>query len=31
MADGLRKGYLYLSDADARPENAADPAHQSVG
>jgi hypothetical protein len=25
MADGLRKGYLYLSDADARPENAADP------
>jgi Met-zincin/Domain of unknown function (DUF5117) len=25
MADGLRKGYLYLSDADARPDNAADP------
>ena len=25
MADGLKKGYLYLSDADARPENAADP------
>ncbi len=25
VADGLRKGYLYLSDADARPENASDP------
>ncbi len=25
MADGLRKGFLYLSDADARPDNAADP------
>ena len=25
VADGLRKGYLYLSDGDARPENAADP------
>ena len=25
VADGLKKGYLYLSDADARPENAADP------
>jgi hypothetical protein len=25
MADGLKKGFLYLSDADARPENAADP------
>lgn len=25
VADGLRKGYLYLSDADARPDNAADP------
>jgi hypothetical protein len=25
MAEGLRKGYLYLSDADARPDNAADP------
>ncbi len=25
MADGLKKGYLYLSDADARPDNAADP------
>lgn len=25
MAEGLKKGYLYLSDADARPENAADP------
>jgi hypothetical protein len=25
MADGLKKGYLYLSDADARPENSADP------
>ena len=25
IADGLKKGYLYLSDADARPENAADP------
>ena len=25
VADGLRKGYRYLSDGDARPENAADP------
>lgn len=25
VADGLTKGYLYLSDGDARPENAADP------
>lgn len=25
VADGLRKGYLYLSDGDARPESAADP------
>ena len=25
VADGLKKGYLYLSDADARPDNAADP------
>jgi len=25
VADGLRRGYLYLSDGDARPENAADP------
>ena len=25
VADGLRKGYLYLSDGDARPDNAADP------
>ena len=25
VADGLKKGYLYLSDGDARPENAADP------
>ncbi len=25
VADGLRKGYLYLSDADARPEYASDP------
>ncbi|MHB1311151.1 MAG: zinc-dependent metalloprotease [Gemmatimonadaceae bacterium] len=25
VADGLRKGYLYLADADARPENASDP------
>ncbi|HEV8409553.1 MAG TPA: zinc-dependent metalloprotease, partial [Gemmatimonadaceae bacterium] len=25
MADGLKKGFLYLSDADARPDNAADP------
>ena len=25
IAEGLRKGYLYLSDADARPENASDP------
>ena len=25
MADGLRKGYLYLSDADARPDYASDP------
>ena len=25
MADGLRKGYLFLSDQDARPENASDP------
>jgi hypothetical protein len=25
VAEGLRKGYLYLSDADARPENASDP------
>jgi hypothetical protein len=25
VADGLRKGYLYLTDADARPENASDP------
>jgi hypothetical protein len=24
-AEGLRKGYLYLSDADARPANASDP------
>lgn len=24
-AEGLRKGYLYLSDADARPPNASDP------
>jgi len=24
-AEGLRKGYLYLSDADARPESASDP------
>jgi hypothetical protein len=24
-AEGLRKGYLYLSDGDARPENASDP------
>lgn len=25
VADGLRRGYLYLSDGDARPENASDP------
>jgi Met-zincin/Domain of unknown function (DUF5117) len=25
MADGLRKGYLFLSDADARPDYASDP------
>ncbi len=25
VADGLKKGYLYLSDGDARPDNAADP------
>ncbi len=25
VADGLKKGYRYLSDGDARPENAADP------
>ncbi|MDE3151885.1 MAG: zinc-dependent metalloprotease, partial [Gemmatimonadota bacterium] len=25
MAEGLKKGYLYLSDADARPEYASDP------
>ena len=25
VADGLSKGYLYLSDGDARPESAADP------
>jgi hypothetical protein len=25
VAEGLRKGYLYLSDADARPESASDP------
>jgi Met-zincin/Domain of unknown function (DUF5117) len=25
VADGLKRGYLYLSDADARPDNAADP------
>ena len=25
VSEGLRKGYLYLSDADARPENASDP------
>lgn len=25
VADGLKKGYLYLSDGDARPESAADP------
>jgi Met-zincin/Domain of unknown function (DUF5117) len=25
VGDGLRKGYLYLSDADARPDYAADP------
>ncbi len=25
VADGLKKGYLYLSDGDARPENSADP------
>ena len=25
VADGLRQGYLYLSDADARPEFASDP------
>ncbi|MFN2567293.1 MAG: zinc-dependent metalloprotease [Gemmatimonadaceae bacterium] len=25
VAEGLKKGYLYLSDADARPEFAADP------
>jgi hypothetical protein len=25
VAEGLKKGYLYLSDADARPENASDP------
>ena len=25
VSDGLKQGYLYLSDGDARPENAADP------
>ncbi|HEY5218997.1 MAG TPA: zinc-dependent metalloprotease, partial [Gemmatimonadaceae bacterium] len=25
VAEGLKKGYLYLSDADARPDNASDP------
>lgn len=25
VAEGLRKGYLYLSDGDARPESASDP------
>src|SRR5690349_22290783 len=25
VQEGLRKGFLYLSDADARPENASDP------
>lgn len=25
IAEGLKKGYLYLSDGDARPENASDP------
>jgi hypothetical protein len=25
VADGLKKNYLYLSDGDARPENASDP------
>ncbi|HET9134511.1 MAG TPA: zinc-dependent metalloprotease [Gemmatimonadales bacterium] len=25
VADGLRRGYLYLSDSDARPDGAADP------
>ncbi len=25
VAEGLRKGYLYLSDGDARPENSSDP------
>ncbi len=25
ITEGLRKGYLYLSDGDARPENASDP------
>jgi hypothetical protein len=25
VAEGLKKGYLYLSDADARPESASDP------
>ncbi len=25
MADGLKKGYLFLSDADARPDDASDP------
>ena len=25
VADGLRRGFLYLSDGDARPESAADP------
>ena len=25
VAEGLKKGFLYLSDGDARPENAADP------
>ena len=25
VAEGLRKGYLYLSDGDARPDNASDP------
>ena len=25
VREGLEKGYLYLSDADARPENASDP------
>ncbi len=25
VADGLKRGYLYLSDGDARPEGAADP------